>query len=153
MPKKSNKEYYRKYREKNREKRRKWNRDWIKKNRDRYNASKYLYRERTKINVLKHYSNGEIKCAICGFDNIDALCLDHVNNDGAKHRRKNKMAGRGITGQNSYEAIKKLGYPDGIQVLCANCNLIKEIKRKRKKRLLNNFYKKRVNEIKSKTSL
>ena len=139
-------EYVRKYRKNNIELRRKWNREWIAKNRDRYNASKFIYRERTKREVLLHYSkNGKIECAKCGFSIIDALCLDHINNDGAAQRRLLKISGRGIgSGMNTYEAFKKHGYPEGLQILCANCNLIKEMNRKRDKRLQNTFYKERI---------
>lgn len=138
-------EYHREYRKKNIDKRRKWNREWILNNRERYNASKYFYRERTKIDVLKHYSiNGKIECIKCGFNNIDALCLDHINNDGAKQRKMLNIAGRGSSGTNSYEVFKKYGYPVGLQILCANCNMIKESVRKRDKRLTNLFYKNRI---------
>lgn len=146
--KKDKREYHRKYRAKNREKRRKWNRDWIRNNRDQYNASKYIYRQKMKIKVLAYYSNEDIRCAKCGEDDIDVLNLDHINNDGAEHRRKAGIAGRNSTGMNSYEAIARDGFPDGLQVLCANCNLKKEIERKRKKRLSNPFYAKRVGELK-----
>lgn len=137
-------EYHRAYREKNRELRRKWNNDWINANRERYNASKFIYREKTKLEVLTYYSNGKPKCVLCGFENIDGLCLDHINDDGAEQRRLLKISGRGTTGMNTYEAIKKHGYPQGLQVLCANCNMIKELQRKRAKRLLNTFYKTRI---------
>ena len=39
-------------RKRNIEKRKQWNREWIKNNRERYNASKYIYREKLKIKVL-----------------------------------------------------------------------------------------------------
>jgi hypothetical protein len=138
-------EYHREYREKNREQRRIWNREWIKNNNSRYNASKYIYREKIKLEVLKYYSiNGVIECKKCGFNNIDALCLDHINNDGAEQRLKMKISGRGYFGMNTYEVLKKLNYPTGIQILCANCNMIKELTRKKDKRLLNVFYKNRT---------
>lgn len=131
------------YREVARENRRKLNRDWIANNRERYNASKYIYRERTKAEIIKHYSNGDMCCAFCGFNNIDGLCLDHINNNGAEHRKSAGIAGRNSAGTNTYEAVKRDGLPDGLQVLCANCNLIKEMERKRALRMENEFYKKR----------
>lgn len=134
-------EYHRRYRKDNIEKRRQWNRDWIIKNRDRYNASKYRYRDRLKLEVLRYYGNGIIKCATCPFDNIDALCLDHIENDGAAHRRALKIGGRNLPpGMRTYEALKLAGYPTGLQILCANCNMIKELERKRAKRRQNPFY-------------
>lgn len=119
----------------------KWNKEWISKNRERYNASKYHYRERTKIQVLSHYSNGELKFKHCGYTDIRALCLDHIKHNGSKDRKQNKIASRGSKGMNSYESYKKLGYPDGLQVLCFNCNTIKEWERKKDHRLKNKFYK------------
>ncbi len=122
------------------EQKRKWNREWIQKNRERYNASKYFYREKLKYEVLAHYSKGIPVCSKCGTTNINFLCLDHINNDGAKDRRENIVASRSGYGQNSYENTKKRGYPVGLQVLCANCNLEKEILRKRINKLNNKFY-------------
>jgi hypothetical protein len=124
----------------NKEQKALWNKEWIKNNRDRYNASKYIYRERCKIDVLKHYSGGEPKCKICGIMDVDVLCLDHIENDGAEHRKSAGISGRGTTGMNTYEVIKRDGLPKGIQVLCANCNLKKEINRKREHRLENRLY-------------
>lgn len=51
------------------------------------------------------------------------LVLDHVEDDGADHRRQ--------TGNNQrlYEALKKEGYPPVVQVLCANDNMRKERER------------------------
>jgi len=137
-------EYHREYREKNRDKRRKWNRDWIKNNKDRYNASKYLYRDRLKLEVLTHYSKGKPKCAICGMDDIDCLVLDHINNDGADHRKAIRVSSRTTNGVSMHAALKREGFPEGLQVLCANCNTKKQIELCRKERLKNPVYKERV---------
>lgn len=101
-----------------------------------------------KIKVLAYYSDDDIKCAKCGETDIDVLNLDHIKNDGAEHRKRAGISGRNTTGMNTYEAIARDNFPDGLQVLCANCNLKKEIERKRKKRLSNPFYAKRVGELK-----
>lgn len=138
------KEYRDRYHAQNPGLKAKWNRDWIKNHPDEYNAAKYLYRERQKRIVLTHYSVGsEPQCALCGFDDIDCLCLDHINNDGASDRRQRRVAGRGRTGVDMYTAVKRDGFPDGYQVLCANCNTKKELERKRQKRLENAVYKAR----------
>lgn len=88
-------------------------------------------RERLKIAVLAHYSlYGMPACSLCGFSNIDALCLDHINDNGAQDRKlhvKRKEA----AGTTFYRFIKKQGFPPGYQTLCANCNLIKEVVRRR----------------------
>jgi len=98
-----------------REQRRTWNREWIANNRDRYNESKHVYRLRLKIRILSLYAS-PVKCQVCGFDKIDGLVLDHIHNNGTR----------------MYEHINKVGKIDGLQVLCANCNLIKEVRRHRK---------------------
>lgn len=131
----------REYYAKNRAKRREWNRDWIAKNRDRYNASKFIYRDKLKREAIEIYSNGRNECAICGENDIDVLCLDHINDDGAEHRRKIKISGRSTSGTSTHAALKREGWPGGIQVLCANCNLKKQVERSRRKRMENRFYR------------
>lgn len=135
MANSASREYAKAYRAKRRAHYNELNRVWIQKNRDRYNQAKYRYRDALKIKVIGHYSSGTGKCAHCGFDNIDALCLDHINDDGAAERKRMKISGRTYNGgARSYEKLHALGFPPGYQVLCANCNMIKEIKRKRRNR-------------------
>jgi hypothetical protein len=124
--------YHRKYRSTRREFYRNLNRLWIATHRDQYNASKYRYRDALKAEVIAHYSDGTSRCVGCGFGDIDALCLDHIADDGAEHRKALGISSRGGGGgMRTYEALRAAGYPAGIQVLCANCNLIKEVQRKR----------------------
>ena len=49
--------------------------------------SKHYYAE-CRDRVIDHYSNGAKKCAMCGCDDIRVLDIDHINNDGAAHRKK-----------------------------------------------------------------
>ncbi len=88
--------------------------DLVKKHRAGYRAKWYL---KKKLGILSHYSNGTMKCARCGFDDIRALSIDHINGGGAPHRRK--------TGNDVYGWLKRNGFPEGYQVLCMNCQLIK----------------------------
>lgn len=129
------KQYQQTYKQKPgvKEKYRELNRKWIENNREAYNKSKSLYRFKLKHFVLSHYSNGTMECAICGYnENIDALCLDHVNNNGAEHRKSLGCSSRGNSGGTTiYERLKALGWQEGLQVLCYNCNSIKELERKR----------------------
>lgn len=74
-------------------------------------------RERTKSLVLTHYGNGKCACVICGFDDIRALSIDHINNDGAEHRKK--------IGCDICRWLVKSNFPKGYQTLCMNCQLIK----------------------------
>jgi len=87
------------------------------------------YRERMKLKAIEHYSNGTNTCRACGYSNVEALCIDHVNDDGAAHRRV-----IGCEGAQIYCWLVKQGYPDGFQVLCHNCNWIKEKQRRRSMR-------------------
>ena len=112
-----------------------WNKEWIEKNRVRYNQFKRDYRVILKQSAMLRYGNGKIECKQCGFNDIDALCLDHINNDGAAHRKTMGLAGRGqAPGATIYAWVKKENYPPGFQVLCANCNMIKQQKWLRQQR-------------------
>lgn len=82
------------------------------------------WREELVVETIFHYSNGTMKCACCSETEIKFLTLDHINNDGAKQRRKLKLAG----GWRFYYWLKLHNFPDdlALQVLCANCQLGKE---------------------------
>jgi len=82
--------------------------------------------EEIRLACLHHYSNGTMKCAECDVSDVDMLLLDHINDDGAEHRRN--IGGTGSL----YAALMRLGFPPGIQVLCANHNHKKEIERRRR---------------------
>lgn len=131
--KERNKEAQRRYREKNMEKRAKWNRDWIAKHKDRYYEAKAEYRHKRKMEALHYYSKGTMQCAHCGYKaDMDALCLDHINDDGAAHRKELGISSRGDNnGSTIYERLHSMGWMEGLQVLCFNCNTIKELRRKR----------------------
>ena len=112
------------------------NKAWIAKNRERYNQAKSEYRFKLKVAAIDHYSGGKRCCNLCGFDaDFDALCLDHINDDGAEHRRELGISSRNnVSGTTIYERLKAKGWMDGLQVLCANCNMVKELRRKRGQR-------------------
>lgn len=106
-------EYWRKKRDTNPE--------WVESERKR--GLEYWHTLRRE--VLNAY--GGMKCACCGETEETFLSLDHVNNDGAEHRRvlsgKTERSG-GITTQ-LYNWLKRNNYPSGFQVLCMNCNFSK----------------------------
>jgi hypothetical protein len=62
-------------------------------------------------------------CACCGESNTKFLSIDHINNDGASHRRSLGLK----NGSGLYKWLKKEKYPSGFQILCFNCNLGKQI--------------------------
>jgi hypothetical protein len=75
-----------------------------------------------KEEVMRYYSP-ELKCLRCGFSDIRALSIDHLDGKGAEHRRKLSGLKRG--GRIFYSWFKKNNYPSGFQVLCMNCQFIK----------------------------
>lgn len=81
-------------------------------------------RQKVKMDVLNHYSNGNLCCAFCGASDLAVLCLDHINNDGAKRRKGVQRGGVPL-----YYSLRKQSYPLGLQVLCYNCNAKKENER------------------------
>jgi len=78
-------------------------------------------REYKKI-VFDHYGN---KCFHCGFSDIRALQIDHVNNNGAEERKQN--GGQWFSGWHFYKYLIDNKLPEGYQTLCANCNMIKQL--------------------------
>ena len=88
------------------------------------NARTRETRAQLRLEILNHYSNNSLVCAHCGYDDVRALDLDHVENCGGEHRKK--VGRRGAT-YDIYAELKRNGFPDGYQVLCRNCNWIKEI--------------------------
>lgn len=69
-----------------------------------------------RLKILKYYSGGEPKCACCGENHIEFLHIDHINNNGAEHRKIN-----------IHNWIIKNNFPEGFRILCANCNIAKGI--------------------------
>lgn len=74
-----------------------------------------------KVEVLTYYSNGTPRCVCCGESIIYFLTIDHVNNNGAEHRKEINCSGT------LYSWLKRNNYPEGYQVLCFNCNCGKQI--------------------------
>lgn len=64
-----------------------------------------------KDEVFEAYGGYVCKC--CGEKEKAFLTIDHVNNDGAKHRKE--------VGTRLYHWLKNNEFPDGFQVLCMNC--------------------------------
>jgi len=100
------KEYYQTYRKKNRK-------SISRKNRER--------RKAIKIEVLTYYGNGKICCVICGEEREACLSIDHINEDGANHRRQLKSG----YAAHFHEWLKHENFPEGYQTLCMNCQWVK----------------------------
>jgi hypothetical protein len=75
---------------------------------------------RTKTNRLRRFRILQAyggKCVCCGETIPQFLNIDHINNDGAKHRRE-------IGGSSGLQIwIEKNNYPKDFQILCYNCNV------------------------------
>jgi hypothetical protein len=69
---------------------------------------------------------GGYKCVCCGETQPSMLTLDHINNDGAAHRRTlNGGRARTTASVDMYRRLKDEGFPPIMQVLCYNCNISK----------------------------
>ena len=89
------------------------------------------WRKNLKIEIFSHYSGtNPPQCANPfgehdkPYTTLEALSIDHINNDGAERRRNNKQN----TSSRIYLWLKKKKYPEGFQVLCMNCQWIKKHK-------------------------
>jgi len=76
------------------------------------------FKDRVRAEVRAAYGDA---CACCGETEPEFLTLDHVNNDGAEHRRDGKVR----TGYSTWAFAKREGFPDWLQLLCWNCNSAK----------------------------
>ena len=106
---------------------RKWRREYMKKywklNPQQYAKNQFRLKKirvSLRLKVLVHYGGNPPKCACCGENHTEFLEVDHIHGDGRKQRRKlRKVYG------NFYNWIIKNDFPEGLQVLCANCNRAK----------------------------
>jgi hypothetical protein len=88
---------------------------------DKQEKSKNRHRVR-KLIILNYYSKQTLSCSKCGFSDIRALSIDHINGGGLKHRREIGLNG----GSGFYSWLIKNNFPEGFQVLCMNCQYIKK---------------------------
>lgn len=96
--------------------------EWAKANRERSrqhkNESQRSLRPFYRKLALDHYGHS---CACCGEAEEVFLEIDHVANDGAKHR-KEALA---LRGSRICQWLVQQNFPSGFQVLCRNCNFAK----------------------------
>lgn len=64
-------------------------------------------------------------CVCCGENQRAFLCIDHIDGNGAAHRRS-ITGGDNANGPMFFLWLEKNKYPPGFQVLCWNCNAAKE---------------------------
>lgn len=106
LDKSASKAYMKKYYAKNK----------AKMNEDNKRRGKERHKE-AKLKCLTHYSDNVLKCACCDEDKYDFLTLNHINGGGNKHRQNIKQ------GRTFYEMLVNQGFPDGLNVMCYNCNI------------------------------
>jgi hypothetical protein len=107
------------------EKHKEYAKEWRKRNPEKKKAIQQRSLYNARLKVLKYYSNKEApECKCCQEKTFGFLQIDHIEGDGAEHRRqigkKSPLGGNGFI----YWLIKN-DYPTGFQVLCANCNYSK----------------------------
>ena len=78
-------------------------------------------RHKLRIEVIAAYG-GKCPCP-CGESKMRCLTLDHVNNDGAAHRKSIGYACSAST----YRWARSNNYPASLRVLCWNCNMSRQI--------------------------
>lgn len=100
----------------NRERRKAHSDAWYAANRERESVRRKAKLRAERREVIEAYGG---RCSCCGEANLGFLTLDHVNSDGAAHRRE---LGVGRSSLKVYRWAKANGYPESLQVLCINCN-------------------------------
>lgn len=94
---------------------------WRENNLDHVRAKDKQLRYNLRDQVLAAYGG---KCACCGETRPEFLAVDHVNEDGAAHRRI--LRSQGV--YNIYPWLRRNGFPkEGFQLLCHNCNHAKHV--------------------------
>jgi len=88
---------------------------------DKRRAQANAESKRLKDKVFAHYG---MQCVCCGErSDLDFLTIDHMNNDGANHRKSLGL----LSGTRFYRWLIKEDFPEGFQTLCWNCNCGKRI--------------------------
>lgn len=95
-------------------------RNYREQNRRQINAKSRARTHRRKLEVFLYYSNGTMECNYCGIDDVDMLCIDHIEGGGYQQKQR-------IPSPTFYRWLQKQNYPKGYQVLCFNCNFKKRI--------------------------
>ena len=90
------------------------------KNRDSIAARRRAWQQKLRDQVFAAY--GGYRCSCCGETQPSMLTLDHVNNDGGEHRKREPAM---RWAKHLYAWIIAQGFPKDLQVLCYNCNISK----------------------------
>lgn len=75
-----------------------------------------IRKDKQRILVLTHYSDGEPKCECCGISQIAFLAIDHPDNYEGKYR----------SGSHLISWLIQNNFPIGFKVRCHNCNFARK---------------------------
>ena len=98
--------------ERNRKKRIASTVNWKKRNKEKHLAYIKKYRTETRNRVFEIYGQ---ECVCCKESRIEFLTIDHINRDGAKHRKTLGSLG-------SYRQMMKQIDKSKYRTMCMNCN-------------------------------
>ena len=84
------------------------------------------WRDNIKLREDAFKAYGGARCINCGEDYIHVLVLDHIDSDGNRERAELKEKFGVTPGNGFYRYLKRQKWPIGYQVLCHNCNFLKE---------------------------
>jgi hypothetical protein len=97
-------------------------RNYYQQNKLRLDSYSNGWREQRRNEFIKEAGG---KCVECGIDDPIVLDFDHVNDDGAAHRKQTKRT-------NVVNILVKSGFDSSkFQLLCKNCNWKKEYRRRK----------------------
>lgn len=77
-----------------------------------------------RIGIIKILGS---KCVYCGDSNLLHLQIDHINNDGNIERKESEQTG--MSSKVALLYLKGIKDINKLQILCANCNYEKQMKR------------------------
>lgn len=116
-------EQMRKYRHQDIDAYRTYRKDYREKNIVVARAQRRESGQRLRDEVYAAY--GGYRCVCCGETEPSMLTLDHINEDGAEHRRMLSGGKSSRVPVDIYRRLRDAGFPPDIQVLCYNCNISK----------------------------
>lgn len=78
-------------------------------------------KQQQRLRELMFVNYGE-RCGACGEDDKSVLTFDHINHDGANHKRALTLKGLTPNSRSIHWGAKKSGFPPIFRTLCHNCN-------------------------------